>query len=172
MKKKYYIVGISALLWVILDQVTKLFFQNLLLVSESPRITDRIDVIDGFFGFALHYNDGAAWGILSGNMVVFYIITLIAFGFFYYLMKEVDFTNKRLFSIGVILVIGGAIGNFIDRIFYQEVIDFIDFIIFGYDFPTFNIADIGLVVGTIIIAFDIIWEDVIHGKIKNNGDAE
>lgn len=172
MQKKYYIIGLITTFLVALDQLTKMFFQNLLLVSENPRITDSIVVIKGFFRFSLHYNDGGAWGILSGNMGVFYVITIVAFGFFYFLTKDVDFKEKKFYSIAVVLIIAGGIGNFIDRLLFQEVIDFIDFIIFGYDFPTFNIADICLVVGMIMFAIDVLWEDVFHGKIYRRRDTK
>ena len=82
-------------------------------------------------------------------------------------LKDVNFQTKKLYSIAVILLIAGAIGNFIDRMVYKEVIDFIDFIIFGYDFPIFNIADICLVIGMIMFGIDVLLEDVLHGKFKN-----
>ncbi len=172
MQKKHYIISLWVTVLVVLDQLTKLFFQHLLLISKDPLQTDHIVVIKGFFQFSLHYNDGGAWGIFSGNMVMFYIITIIAFGFFYFLTKDVDFKTKKFYSISVILIIAGGIGNFIDRLLFQEVVDFLDFIIFGYDFPTFNIADICLVVGVIMFAFDVLMEDVLHGKFNRRGTTE
>jgi signal peptidase II len=160
MQKKYYIVLAGVLGLIGLDQITKKIFESIL-------ADGKIVVIKGFFQFNLSYNDGAAWGILSGNMLVFYMITLVAFGLFYILLKDVNFQTKKLYSIAVILLIAGAIGNFIDRMVYKEVIDFIDFIIFGYDFPIFNIADICLVIGMIMFGIDVLLEDVLHGKFKN-----
>lgn len=161
MKKTITIIFISSLLLVGLDQLTKKYFESLL---ESESIT----IIKGFFKLNLSYNDGAAWGILSGNMGVFFVITIIAFGLFYYLIKDADFKSNKFYSIAVILLISGAIGNFIDRLLYGEVIDFLDFIIFGYDFPIFNIADICLVVGMIMFAIDVLKEDVFYARIKSN----
>ena len=160
MQKKYYIVLAGVLGLIGLDQITKKIFESIL-------ADGKIVVIKGFFQFNLSYNDGAAWGILSGNMLVFYMITLVAFGLFYILLKDVNFQTKKLYSIAVILLIAGAIGNFIDRMVYKEVIDFIDFIIFGYDFPIFNIADICLVIGMIMFGIDVLLEDALHGKFKN-----
>jgi len=160
MQKKYYIVLAGVLGLIGLDQITKKIFESIL-------ADGKIVIIKGFFQFNLSYNDGAAWGILSGNMLVFYMITLVAFGLFYILLKDVNFQTKKLYSIAVILLIAGAIGNFIDRMVYKEVIDFIDFIIFGYDFPIFNIADICLVIGMIMFGIDVLLEDVLHGKFKN-----
>ena len=128
---------------------------------------DKIVVIKDFFYISSHRNDGAAWGILGGEMIIFFIITAIAFVLFYYLVKEVDFNKKKLYSIAVVLLIAGAIGNFIDRLLFGYVIDFLDFVIFGYDFPTFNVADMSLVIGVTIFAFDILKEDLFHARNKN-----
>lgn len=164
MQKKHYIILAGVLGLIGLDQLTKKIFESIL--------TDgKIVVIKGFFQFNLSYNDGAAWGILSGNMLVFYMITLVAFGLFFILLKDVNFKTKKFYSIAVMLLIAGAIGNFIDRIVYKEVIDFIDFIIFGYDFPIFNIADICLVIGMIMFGIDVLLEDVLHGKFKNRREV-
>ncbi len=100
-------------------------------------------------------------------MSIFFLITALAFVLFYYLAKDIDFIEKKLYSASVILLISGAIGNFIDRLLYGYVVDFLDFYIFGYDFPTFNVADIALVVGVTIFAFDILKEDLINAKNKN-----
>jgi signal peptidase II len=128
---------------------------------------ESTEVIKDFFYISSHRNDGGAWGILGGEMVIFFFITAIAFGLFYYLVKEVDFINKKMYSFAVVLLISGGIGNFIDRLISGYVIDFIDFYIFGYDFPTFNVADMALVVGVSIFAYDILKEDLIHARNKN-----
>lgn len=161
MKKKYYIILASVALIVILDQVTKQ------LIANSMKLFERIEVINNFFYISSHRNDGGAWGILGGEMLIFYFITALAFVLFYYLIKEANFENKKLYSFSIILLISGAIGNFIDRLLFGYVVDFLDFYIFGYDFPTFNVADIALVVGVTIFAFDILKEDLIHAKNKS-----
>ncbi len=161
MKKRHYIILISALLLVILDQLTKQY------IVHTMELGEKITVIENFFLINSHRNTGGAWGILTGQMMVFYLITLIAFVLFYYLVKEVDFKDKKIYSIAVILLISGAIGNFIDRLLFQEVVDFLDFYIFGYDFPIFNVADICLVVGMFLFAYDILMEDLIHARNKN-----
>ena len=90
-----------------------------------------------------------------------------SFVLFYYLLKEIDFKEKPLYSIAITLLIAGAIGNFIDRMLLGYVVDFLDFIIFGYNFPTFNVADMALVIGVTIFAIDIFKEDIFHAKNKN-----
>jgi len=164
MKKNYIIVTVSILLIVLLDQLTKQF------IASSMNLRESIEVIKGFFYITSHRNEGAAWGILEGQMIILIFITIIAFALFYYLLKEINFKEKLLYSIAVTLLISGAIGNFIDRLFAGYVVDFLDFIIFGYDFPTFNVADMALVIGVTIFAFDILKEDLFHARNKNRID--
>jgi signal peptidase II len=151
----------SVLFLVLLDQLTKQYIVSTLNLGES------IEVIKNFFYITSHENDGAAWGILGGQMIILIFITIISFALFYYLLKEIDFKEKLLYSIAVTLLISGAIGNFIDRVLAGYVVDFLDFIIFGYDFPTFNVADMALVIGVALFAFDILKEDIFHAKNKN-----
>ncbi len=138
---------------VILDQVTKLIVStNMTLFQSNP-------VIDGFFQLSYHINDGAAWSMFRGQMWLFYIITVLALGIFSYYFKSVDFKNKKVYSIGISLMIAGTIGNFIDRIRIQGVVDFLDFNIFGYDFPVFNVADICLNVGVVLFIIAVVIFD-------------
>jgi len=160
MKKDNYIMITTILLLIFIDQLTKQLIVRIMNLGES------FTVINNFFLISSHRNTGGAWGILTGQMFVFYFITFIAFVLFYFLIKEVDFKNKKVYSIAVSLLIAGAIGNFIDRILFQEVVDFLDFYIFGYDFPIFNVADMCLVIGVLLFGYDILLEDIIHDKNK------
>ncbi len=161
MKKNYYIIAASVLLLVLLDQLTKQY------IVKTMDIGEYHTIIKNFFIINSHRNTGGAWGILTGQMTIFYFITFIAFVLFYYLIREVDFNYKKIYSIAVILLIAGALGNFIDRLLFKEVVDFLDFYIFGYDFPIFNVADICLVVGMGLFAYDILLEDIVHAKNKD-----
>ncbi len=161
MKKNYIIIGIAVALIVLLDQLTKQY------IASSMELHENIEVIKDFFYISSHRNEGAAWGILQGEMLIFFLITIIAFALFYYLVKEVNFKEKKMYSIAVVLLISGAIGNFIDRLLFGYVVDFLDFVIFGYDFPTFNVADMALVIGVTIFAYDILKEDLFHARNKN-----
>lgn len=123
---------------------------------------ESIPIIDNFFAITSHRNKGAAWGILQGQMTFFYIVTIIVVIGIVYMLHKHGKENK-LFAFSLSIILGGAIGNFIDRIFRKEVVDFLDFMIFSYDFPIFNVADSALTVGVILIIIATIFED---GKAK------
>ena len=126
---------------------------------------ERITVIENFFYITSHRNSGAAWGILQGQMLFFYIVTVVVvIGIIYYMQKFAK--NDTLLAIGLSFVLGGAIGNFIDRLFHQEVVDFADFYIFNYNFPIFNVADSALTIGVIIVIIATIMDERKKGKAK------
>ncbi len=121
---------------------------------------ERISVWDPWFGILSHRNRGAAWGMLEGQMWLFTIVTvgvIIAIIYFYH--KEAK--GKPIFQVGLMLLLGGAIGNFIDRLFRGEVVDFVDVLIpvMNYDFPIFNIADAALTVAVVVLMIGLIIED-------------
>ncbi|GAB2561249.1 signal peptidase II [Gracilibacillus alcaliphilus] len=138
---KVYIIALAV---IIVDQLTKWS------IVVNMELGERIPVIESFFYITSHRNQGAAWGILEGQMTFFYIITVIVIGFILYYAYKHAKDNKFL-GIALGFILGGTIGNFIDRVFRQEVVDFFDFYIFNYNFPIFNIADSSLVVGVILI---------------------
>lgn len=143
---RYYILAIIV---IIIDQWTKW------LIDKRMELYESIPIIENFFYITSHRNKGAAWGILQGQMAFFYIITVVVIvGIIYYMQKHA--MDNRLLAISLSLLLGGAIGNFIDRLVRKEVVDFLDFIIFTYDFPIFNIADSALTIGVflfIIVTF-------------------
>ncbi len=147
MKEKFKIILI-AVISVILDQIVKY-----LIISKST-LYKKNPVIDGFFNITYVQNRGAAWGILNNNIILLVVITVLALGLICsFIFKESNIKKLDIVLYGMLL--GGIIGNFIDRIFRGYVIDFLDFIIFGYDFPVFNIADMLIVisVGIMIITY-------------------
>lgn len=143
---------IIAVLVILLDQLTKWLIVKNMYVGESHTI------IENFLYITSHRNQGAAWGTFQGQMVFFYIIT-VAFivGILWFVKKHG--TQDKLFGIGIGLILGGAIGNFIDRIFRKEVVDFVDTYIFSYNFPIFNVADSALVIGIVLIFIQMLLEE-------------
>ena len=103
------------------------------------------------------HNTGAAWSMLEGKMVFFYLISIVFLIGMLYFYRSTDHKDK-LTRIGVVLMMAGTLGNFIDRLIFQYVRDFLDFIIFGYDFPVFNVADISLCVGVGLIVLSMVLE--------------
>ncbi|GGO33691.1 MULTISPECIES: signal peptidase II [Staphylococcus] len=151
MKKKYYI-GLSlivAIVILIIDQLTKK------IITAIMNIGDSYEVIPHFLNITSHRNNGAAWGILSGKMGFFYIITLIILAvLIIFYIKETKY--NAFMQVAISLLFAGALGNFIDRLFNGEVVDFIDTNIFGYDFPIFNIADSSLTIGVIFVIIALV----------------
>lgn len=96
-------------------------------------------------------------------MWLFYIVTVIVVIFVIYYLQKYG-RQHVLSGLALGLILGGAIGNFIDRVLHQEVVDFFDFIIFGYDFPIFNIADSALVVGVIFMIIFILFEEKLKRR--------
>jgi len=130
---------------VLLDRATKVYFSELLDFGES------IPLIQDIFHLTLVYNTGMAFGLFKDYGVVFIVIPIIAiilliFNIYYY-RRNNDALN-RTYIVAFSLILGGAIGNLVDRIRYGHVIDFLDFRIW----PVFNIADSAITVGAIVIA--------------------
>lgn len=157
---RYYMI---AFLVIIIDQLSKW------IVVKQMKISQSIPIIERFFYITSHRNKGAAWGILQGKMAFFYIVTVIVvIALVYYLQRYGK--SHVLLAISLSLLLGGALGNFIDRLFRKEVVDFLDFIIFSYDFPIFNIADSALTIGVILlIIFTIFEEKLLHKGTRVNG---
>lgn len=148
-------IVILSIITVILDQMSKMAAIKFL-KGKRP-----YEIISNFFQFYYVENRGAAFGILQHKRMFFVIITLlIVIILSFYSIKYYNRLNKlTLVSFG--LLIGGAIGNLIDRIRLGYVVDFISFkLFFGYNFPVFNIADIAIVVSTIIITILIILDKI------------
>ena len=133
----------------IIDQLTKK------IITAIMNIGDSYEVIPHFLNITSHRNNGAAWGILSGKMGFFYIITLIILAvLIIFYIKETKY--NAFMQVAISLLFAGALGNFIDRLFNGEVVDFIDTNIFGYDFPIFNIADSSLTIGVIFVIIALV----------------
>ncbi|WP_418301434.1 signal peptidase II [Lysinibacillus fusiformis] len=148
---KYY--GLAAFV-VLLDQWTKW------LIVKNMEYGERIAVLDPWIGILSHRNRGAAWGMLEGQMWLFSIVTVaVICAIVYFYHREAK--GKPIFQVGLMLLLGGAIGNFIDRIFRGEVVDFVDVLIpiIKYDFPIFNVADAALTIAVVILMIGLIMED-------------
>ncbi|HHU27891.1 TPA: signal peptidase II [bacterium] len=162
--KTYWFFLITVLL-VVVDQVTKVLFQSYL--KGVPN--QSVEIIPNLFSWRLVYNDGAAWSMFSGNRIFLSGISIVAsigiiFAIFYYLKKS------RFLVIILSIILAGAIGNGIDRIFKNGlVIDFIDFnffLPFNSRFPIFNFADICVSVGGFLLVCYVIYVDIKETRDK------
>lgn len=125
------------------------------LVSRMFTLYESKIIINNFLNIIYVRNTGAAWSILdTDTWIVTVISLLIIIGIIYYVYRNRNKINKKIVKIGYGLVLGGSIGNFIDRIIYGYVVDFIDIDIFGWNYPIFNLADIFIVGGVILLMID------------------
>jgi signal peptidase II len=160
----YRLLYVSALIVFILDQLTKAWiFNNLPLDSYNPPAA--ITVIENFFYIVHIGNEGAAWGMFSGYGGILALFALVALFAIYKLRHSLELRRSSM-QAAFGLLIGGILGNMIDRLIHGHVIDFLDFhfpvnipwIMPTGRYPSFNIADCGIVVGTIfylILSFKI-----------------
>lgn len=139
MQKKLY--GLS-FIFVIIDQIIKYVISNNIILNTN------ITIIDKFFYLTNVHNDGAAFSILSGNVIFLILMTIISLVVIYFLFIK-DKTTSKIEKVFISMLLGGIIGNFIDRLIHGYVIDYLETIIFNYHFPIFNFADICIVLGII-----------------------
>ncbi len=138
-----------------LDQLTKH------LVNENMSYSDRIEVIEGFFYLTHVRNPGAAFGLFADaeptlRIGFFLVVSVIAIGIIVSFLRQLA-PGDRLSALALGLILGGAVGNLIDRIRFQEVVDFLHFILWGgYSWPDFNLADTFIVVGVGILVLELI----------------
>jgi len=115
---------------------------------------DRVPVIGDFFYLTNHDNYGAAWGMFQNGRYFFIIMTVIvAIIMIIYMTK----TQSRFLKLTLSVILGGASGNLIDRIYKGGVTDFLDFHFGSYNFPTFNAADMCVVAGTVLLAIYMLF---------------
>lgn len=138
---------IVVIISLLLDIGSKFLVSRIFILNESKTI------IDNFLNITYVRNTGAAWSILDNNTWIVTVISLlIIIGIICYVYR--NRVSKKILKIGYGLILGGAIGNFIDRVVYGYVIDFIDIDIFGWNYPIFNLADMFIVVGVILVMID------------------
>ena len=121
-----------------------------------------IEIIKNFFYILKVENTGGAWGLFSGNVVFLALISLFVTIMLFSFVKNEE-KDKKLNKISIIyygFLFSGIIGNMLDRVFHGYVLDFFNFYIFGYDYPVFNVADIFIVVGVILMIIDVVRGEI------------
>jgi signal peptidase II len=155
MKRRLYYFALIVIL-LITDQVTKALIARNIILNSSK------EVIPGFFQLVHIHNKGAIFGFFSqsGNRYVYLFLTLASLAALsmvvYYFFKASS--DERLLKISLSLIIAGAIGNFIDRVFKGYVIDFLDVSVKGWHWPSFNVADSCISTGAVLLIFILLFK--------------
>lgn len=138
------IIIIISIILLCIDQISKLLVVNLLTKTNS------ITIIKNFFYLTYINNDGAAFSILVGKRIFLILIALLVIVMLIRYIKKNNIQNK-LELVSISLIIGGSLGNLMDRLVRGYVIDFLDFKLFNYNFPIFNLADTFIVIGVFLL---------------------
>lgn len=151
MNKMKKIITFSSI-FLVIDIVVKL------IVKTNMELYQNIKIFNNFFYITYVKNTGAAWSILSGKQLLLIIFSMIVIiGLLIYLYRKKDYNKLETIAYG--LVLSGTIGNLIDRVIYGYVIDYLNFYIFNYNFPVFNIADACIVIGIMLLFIDMRKEE-------------
>ena len=150
---------IIAMILIGLDQLSKY------LTVQEIALGEVVPVIPNVLSLTYIRNSGAAWSILEDQMIFFYVITVVVVGALIYFLHT-EGKKSPIASTGIALIMGGAIGNFIDRLHLKYVIDMIrlEFI----NFPIFNVADMALTIGVIILIGYIVYDELVKKKVKGS----
>ena len=150
MKKKSLFILIVILILTIIDQIIKY-----LVVSNISIGSEKI-IIDNFLKFIYIRNTGAAFGILSGNIIFLIFITVLLI---FYIVNEMKKNiNNNLSLLSFSLILSGALGNLIDRVVRGYVVDYIAFTLFNREMSVFNLADTYITIGVILLIYIVIKE--------------
>jgi len=154
MKKSYLIFFITAVVLVLLDQLTKA------LVVSNLQLHDSVPLINGFFNLVHVRNPGAAFGFLAKSpawfrSVFFIAVTIAAILLILYYLKQTGDADK-IQVVALSFIFAGAVGNLIDRIRFGEVVDFLDVYVSTHHWPAFNVADSAISVGAVLLLISLL----------------
>jgi signal peptidase II len=169
MTPKFRVALIAFVVSFVLDMGTKLA------VDANLTFSDRIPVIDGFFYITHVRNTGAAFGLFSDapqipRLTFFIAVSLVAVGIIISFYRKLS-PGDRLAALALGMILGGAFGNLVDRIFRQEVVDFIHFRLWrGYSWPDFNIADTTIVIGVGLLVLELLASEGEERSSVDDGE--
>lgn len=145
------IIILSIILFIV-DQISKILIVKLIDINHS------VEVIKNFFYLTYTHNTGAAFSILTGRRI---FLILIAVAILIILFNHIrkNKVKEKIEILSFSLIIGGSLGNLLDRIVRGYVIDFVDIKIFGYNFPVFNIADTFIVIGVFLLLIETLRKE-------------
>jgi len=153
---RYLLLGLLSLAIIVVDQITKVY------VMQAMRLHESIPVIPNFFSITYIRNPGAAFGFLSSSsgsfrFVFFGLTSIFAMGLLGTILVRMP-KHDWMGQLSVAAILGGAIGNLLDRLRYGEVIDFLDFYVDAYHWPAFNVADSAITVGVVFLILHFAFE--------------
>lgn len=149
---------------ILLDQVSKSY------IMQTMRLHESIPILHGFFSLTYIRNPGAAFGFLasasSSFRLLFFGLTSLAalglLGMIFFRLRPEDWAGQ----ISVAAILGGAVGNLLDRVRFGEVVDFLDFYVGIYHWPAFNVADAAISVGVFFLALHFAFEKKKHSQTR------
>lgn len=156
--KKYFKIIILIISLIIFDQISKVLITNYFEVGDS------LSIINNFFRFLYIKNTGAAFGIFMNSKTMLIIVTLMLL--VYLIIELKKNINNKVISISLSLIISGALGNLIDRIFRGYVVDFISFTIFNKEMAIFNVADAFITIGVVLLLI-YLFKEGKHERSNN-----
>lgn len=172
MNKKYAMMIFGTLAVLAADQVSK--------IAAIHHLKNRkpVELIENLFAFTYVGNDGAAFGLFSGYNLYFFLgISALAIGFiiyFFYIIEQ----DRLVLTAALAMILGGALGNLMDRVRLGFVIDFLDLhhqftiIPFNFQWPKFNVADIAILVGVGFFLYDMIKQEKLRIKMEREEEQE
>lgn len=136
--------SLVSLIVIIIDQLIKA------LVKKNFILNQVNVIIKNFFCLTYVQNEGAAWSLFNGSRYFLIVVACLSIFLIYkFFIKDTKLNKFQTLTYGILL--GGIIGNLLDRMVYGYVIDYLDFYIFNYNFPIFNLADICIVISVVLI---------------------
>ncbi len=146
---RYTLLGLLGVTVIVVDQITKLW------IMQSMRLHESIPIVPNLFSLTYIRNPGAAFGLLAGSSnafrtVFFGVTALLALGLLGTILVRLP-EKDWIGQLSIAGILGGAIGNLIDRLRFGEVIDFLDVYIESYHWPAFNVADSAISVGVVCL---------------------
>lgn len=167
MFSRFRLLILGALVWIVLDQWSKVAMVNWLVQGDLPHSPGMIrsevhDVAVSWFKLRVVGNPGAAWGMFRNfpewaRVPFFVLITGVALYFMVYFYRQAR-PDQRVYRVALMCIFGGAVGNLIDRIRIGYVIDFVEWFYGDFRWPNFNVADIAISVGVGLLALEILFE--------------
>ncbi|MDP4093697.1 MAG: signal peptidase II [Bacillota bacterium] len=143
------------MIWVVVVAAAAVLDQALkFLVTKLIPFENSVTIIDRFFYITHWKNSGAAWGVFQNGRYIFIILTVLAVLVMAIIINR---SNSRFLKFSLSLIIGGALGNLVDRVLHGYVTDFLQLKFWSYNFPVFNLADSMVVVGTILLAVYVLF---------------